>query len=58
VEAFFRPRVSEFPGGPRVLDQVIERIDLCAARRGVMSPSIASFLQSYNASEGRRASGP
>jgi len=34
-------------GAPRTLDQVLEEIDLCIARRDVNQPEIIDFLKSY-----------
>jgi alanyl aminopeptidase len=43
--AAFKPEASQFPGGPRVLDQVVEGIDLCIAERKVVGPSVSAFLE-------------
>jgi alanyl aminopeptidase len=47
LQSFFEPRMKEFVGGPRALSQVLERIDLCMARRAAQEPSVAAFLQKY-----------
>ena len=47
LKDFFEPRVSKFVGAPRTLDQVLEEIDLCIARRDVNQPEIIDFLKSY-----------
>ena len=45
VEAFFGKRTSKAPGGPRILAQVLEQIDLCIARKKVQQASIDAFLR-------------
>ena len=47
VEAFFSGRSTELPGGPRILAQVLETIDLCVAYRSVQKPSLDEFLRQY-----------
>ena len=47
VDEFFRDRVKEYTGGPRRLAQVLETIDLCAARSARIGPRVAQFLRSY-----------
>ncbi|MFY9550212.1 MAG: ERAP1-like C-terminal domain-containing protein, partial [Thermoanaerobaculia bacterium] len=47
VEEFFRTRVEKLPGGPRVLAQVLEGIDLCIAARAAQEPSVRAFLKKY-----------
>jgi alanyl aminopeptidase len=47
VEAFFKPKVEGYAGGPRILAQALERIDLCIARRAALGPSLAEFLKRY-----------
>jgi alanyl aminopeptidase len=44
LESFFRPRVGDFPGGPRVLDAVVEQVQLCDAFRSAQQASALSFL--------------
>lgn len=44
VEAFFRPKVSKIPGAPRLLDQTLEQIHLCAAFRNAQQPSSLQFF--------------
>jgi len=46
-EAFFTPRVAQFPGAPRALAQHLEEIDLCAAFRGAQQTSAVRFLEAY-----------
>ena len=47
VESFFRPRVDQYTGGPRNLENVLEEIDLCTAERKTLAPELSSFLQQY-----------
>jgi alanyl aminopeptidase len=47
VEAFFADRVKSYNGGPRVLAQVLEGIDLCIAERKALGPELAAFLKQY-----------
>jgi len=47
VEAFFAQRVDKFEGGPRVLAQVLEGIDLCIASRSRQEAAVAAFLEKY-----------
>jgi alanyl aminopeptidase len=47
VEGFLRPRIDKLPGGPRNLDQTVESIGLCAARRAAQSEDIRAFLEKY-----------
>jgi alanyl aminopeptidase len=47
VEAFFKPHAEKISGAPRLLDQTLERIHLCAAFRKAQQPSFVQFLQSY-----------
>ena len=44
VEAFFRPRIEKFDGGPRVMAQALEQMSLCAASRRAQTPAITAFL--------------
>ncbi len=47
AEAFFRPRVKDMEGGPRELDQALESIRLCMAKRETHLASVASFLEGF-----------
>jgi alanyl aminopeptidase len=47
VETFFKDRSTRYTGGPRILAQVLERIDLCAAYKKTQEPSVTEFLQQY-----------
>jgi alanyl aminopeptidase len=46
MKAFFGPRVARSPGAPRILDQVLETIDLCVAREKAEAASLAGVLGS------------
>jgi hypothetical protein len=46
IEAFFRPRTAAVDGGARVLDQALESVDQCLARRTAQQPSVAAFFRS------------
>jgi len=47
VEAFFKDRNAKFPGGPLILTQGLEQMDLCIANRAAQRPSIEAFLTKY-----------
>ena len=47
LEAFFKPKVEQYTGGPRNLAQTLEGIDLCIARRQAAGPDLAEFLKKY-----------
>jgi len=47
LENFFRPRISQFTGGPRILSQVLEQISVCIAEKQAQEPSVEAFLQKY-----------
>jgi alanyl aminopeptidase len=47
LEAFFKPLVDQFTGGPRNLAQTLEGIDLCIARKQALGPGLAEFLKNY-----------
>ena len=47
VETFFKDRSTKYTGGPRILVQVLEGIDLCVAYKRAQAPSVAEFLQQY-----------
>jgi len=44
LEGFLRPRVAEVDGASRALDQALERIDQCIARRATQEASAVRFL--------------
>ena len=47
VEDFFKDRNAKFPGGPLVLTQGLEQMDLCIAIRAAQRPSMEAFLRKY-----------
>jgi len=53
LQQFFEFRAPTFAGGPRMLAQVLEEIDLCIARKEAQGTSIAAYLQSYSAPSGQ-----
>jgi alanyl aminopeptidase len=44
VAAFFTERNARIPGGPRVLAQVLESVDLCIAMKAAQGASVEAFL--------------
>lgn len=44
-ESFFRPRAEVLRAGQRAIDQALERIRLCEARREVQLPEIRTYLE-------------
>ncbi len=46
LAAFFTERSAKVPGGPRMLAQVLEAVDLCIAFKAAQGPGIESFLAS------------
>ena len=47
METFFKGRSTKYTGGPRILTQVLEGIDLCVAYKKAQEPSVTEFLQQY-----------
>jgi alanyl aminopeptidase len=47
AESFFTGRSTKFTGGPRILAQVLEGIDLCIAYKNAQEASVAEFLKTY-----------
>jgi alanyl aminopeptidase len=47
VQSFFTGRSTKYTGGPRILTQVLEGIDLCIAYKNAQEPSVAEFLKTY-----------
>jgi ERAP1-like C-terminal domain len=47
LDSFFADRVKDYTGGPRVLAQTIESINLCIAARKTLAPELSAFLKQY-----------
>jgi len=47
LQDFLQPRIEKFLGAPRMLNQVLEGIDVCIAEKGAQEQSVVSFLQKY-----------
>jgi len=47
LKAFLAPKVAQFVGAQRTLDQTIESIDLCIAIKAAQGPSVEKFLENY-----------
>jgi alanyl aminopeptidase len=47
LESFFSDRVKDYNGGPRMLAQTLEGIDLCIASRKSLTPELTAFLNNY-----------
>jgi len=45
AQEFFGPRLANVNGGPRSLDQVVERIKLCAARKDAQQNDLVRFFE-------------
>ena len=47
VAEFFQERAPTLPGGPRILAQALEAVDLCIASRAAEEPGVREFLRNY-----------
>ena len=47
VEAFWRDRIANYPGGERTLKQTLEQIDLCTGLRAAQQQAVAAFLAKH-----------
>jgi len=47
VQNFFSGRSTKYTGGPRILTQMLENIDLCIAYKNAQQASVAEFLRTY-----------
>jgi len=47
VQNYFSGRSTNYTGGPRILTQMLENIDLCVAYKSAQEASVAEFLQTY-----------
>jgi alanyl aminopeptidase len=46
ADSFFRKRMEKIPGGPRILDQTLEEVQLCAALRKAQQSNLIEYLKS------------
>jgi alanyl aminopeptidase len=46
IESFFEPRAAAVEGGPRILEQALESVDQCLARKRAQGPSLAGYFRS------------
>jgi hypothetical protein len=44
LDTVFRPKLENVPGGAKQLGEIVERLDLCIARREKFGPDVAAFL--------------
>lgn len=51
VEKFFSKDINNYPGGPRILREIVEGIDVCAATKKVVQPAANSFFTSMKGAE-------
>jgi alanyl aminopeptidase len=58
VENFFSGRSTKYTGGPRILTQVLESIDLCVAYKNAQEASVAEFLETYKPAQSVGAGSP
>ncbi|MGC9998407.1 MAG: M1 family metallopeptidase [Terriglobia bacterium] len=58
VENFFSGRSTKYTGGPRILTQVLESIDLCVAYRNAQETSVTEFLETYKPAQSVGAGSP
>jgi alanyl aminopeptidase len=54
VQNFFSGRSTKYTGGPRILTQVLEGIDLCIAYKNAQETSVAEFLKAYKPAQSAR----
>jgi alanyl aminopeptidase len=47
IEAFFKDKAANFPGGPRTLAQTLEGVALCDAQKSARQASVTTFLKKY-----------
>jgi len=57
-ENFFSGRSTKYTGGPRILTQVLESIDLCVAYKNAQEASVAEFLETYRPAQSVGAGNP
>lgn len=47
VKKFFAPVIADYEGGPRNLDEVVEEIEICSARKKHASPYANNFFRDF-----------
>jgi alanyl aminopeptidase len=47
LQDFLQPRIEKFTGGPRILSQVLESIEVCTNLKAEEEPSVEAFLKNY-----------
>jgi cytosol alanyl aminopeptidase len=47
LQSFLGPKIAQFTGGARVLDQTLEAIQVCTANKAAQEPSVIAFLKHY-----------
>jgi alanyl aminopeptidase len=57
VQNFFTGRSTRYMGGPRILTQVLESIDLCVAYKNAQQASAEEFLKAYKPAQGATPGG-
>jgi alanyl aminopeptidase len=55
VQNFFSGRSTKYTGGPRILTQVLEGIDLCVAYKNAQEASVTQFLKTYKPAQSASA---
>ena len=58
VENSFSGRSTKYTGGPPILTQVLESIDLCVAYKNAQEASVAEFLETYKPAQSVGAGSP
>jgi alanyl aminopeptidase len=58
AQDFFSGRSTKYTGGPRILTQLLESIDLCVAYKNAQEASVAEFLESYKPASSVAAGSP
>ena len=41
----WKPKIDAFDGGPRVMTQAVEQLELCAAQKKARTPGVVAFLK-------------
>ena len=45
VDSYFRPRLAGLPGGAQTLEEALDILDVCAARKTALGPGVAAYLK-------------